>query len=119
MLKIMHAILLFIFTLFSVISFFGILFGANPYSSGASIRILFFMTLFFSLAGIFSMFHVLPSALWRKTVAFETAFRRGMLLSALGVGLAVFQTFSMLNIGNAFAAFLLVVSLEMLALYKK
>ncbi|MBI1888658.1 MAG: hypothetical protein HYS15_01870, partial [Candidatus Spechtbacteria bacterium] len=63
--------------------------------------------------------HLLPLALWRKTVAFGTAFRRGMLLSTLGVGLAVFQTFSILNIGNAFAAFLLIVSLEMLAVYKK
>ncbi|MBI1888405.1 MAG: hypothetical protein HYS15_00495 [Candidatus Spechtbacteria bacterium] len=59
----MHATLLLLFTFFSGASFLGILFGANPYSSGVSIRILFFMTLFFSLAGILSMLHLLPLAL--------------------------------------------------------
>jgi len=41
--------------IFSLLSFFGILFNFNPASSGTPIRFLFFLTLFFSLYSVFSL----------------------------------------------------------------
>jgi len=109
----MNTALLLVFTLFSLFSFAAILFGANPYTSNFLIRILFFTTLFFSLMGIFSL-----AGAWISK-SFETSFRRGFLLAALFLAFVLLENFSVLNIGNAFAVFLLVVAVEMIVVYKK
>lgn len=117
--EMMNSTLLWIFTVFSLASFFGILWGADPYSSGFFIRTLFFLALFFSLTGMFSLLGLFVAKLKRKPHALEATFRRAVLLAALAASVTVLETFSILNIWNAFAAFLFVVSLEMLAIYKK
>jgi len=115
----MNSILLLVFTIFSLLSFGGILWGANPYESGALIKTLFFVTLFFSATGIFSLSSILISRVLKKSLAFDTAFRRSLLLAMLAVAIVALEAGSILNIGNAFALFMLVVALEMLAVYRK
>lgn len=122
----MYAALLLTYTLFSISSFLGILLGADPYESGFLIRTLFFVTLFFSLVGIFALggvwfskrkLRILPEH--EKLLVFGGAFRRGVLLASLAVSIIALETFSILNIGNAAAMFLLVVSVEVLAVYRR
>jgi len=48
-----------------------------------------------------------------------TAFRRGFLLAALALAIVLLENFSVLNLGNAFAVFLLIVAVEMIVIYKK
>jgi len=115
----MNTVLLLIFTIFSLVSFIVILWGADPYSANSLVRTLFFVTLFFSFVGAFSLLGLWVSRLFSKPLSFDTAFRRGFLLASLAISLVLLETFSVLNIGNAFAAFLIVVSMEMLAVYKK
>jgi hypothetical protein len=115
----MNEALVWIFTAFSFASFLGVLFGTDPNSAGVFIRTIFFLSLFFSLAGAFALFGILISKLKRAPILFETIFRRSILLAGLTTGVIVLEMFSSLNIWNAFAAFLLVVSLEMLAIHKK
>lgn len=124
--KTMNTLLLFIFTIFSLFSFSGILLGADPYTSGAMIKILFFVTLFFSAIGVFAMSGIWGSRLLAtlrpahgKPLAFNVAFRRGLLLALMSVAIVALEAGSILNVGNAFAVFLLVVTLEMIAVYKK
>jgi len=121
----MYTGLLLLYTLFSVSSFLGILWGADPYESSFLIRTLFFVTLLFSLIGIFALAGIWFSrkkqavlAEHEKLAAFGMAFRRGVLLSGLAVAIIVLEAGSILNIGNAAAIFLLVVSVEMLFVYK-
>lgn len=114
----MHTALLLVFTIFSLASFVGILWGADPYSSNFFIRILFFVTLFFGLAGIFALLHRWISFLVRRPLSYEVAFRRGFLLAALSVSFVVLQALSLLNLGNAFAVFLVVISVEMFTIYR-
>lgn len=115
----MNVALFLIFTLFSLASFGAILWGSNPYSARLLIRILFFISLFFALMGIFSLLGIWISRLFASYLTFGIAFRRGFLLAALSMSLILLETFSALNAGNAFAAFLVVVGLEMFAIYKK
>lgn len=122
----MHTALLLAFTIFSLASFVGILWGADPYSSNVFIRTLFFVTLFFALAGIFAHLYRWTSSLVHKVfrpaqgkpISHEVAFRRGFLLSVLSISLVILQTLSLLNPGNAFAVFLLVISVEMFTIYR-
>jgi hypothetical protein len=122
----MNTVLLLLYTLFSVSSFFGILWGADPYESSFLIRMLFFVTLFFSLIGIFSLAGIWFSRKKRgileeheKLSVFGIAFRRGILLAGLAVAMIALEAGSILNIGNALAIFLLVVSVEMLFAYRR
>ena len=116
--KVMHTALLLVFTIFSLASFLGILWGADPYSSNFFIRILFFGTLFFALGGIFALLHRWISSLVRRPLSHEVAFRRGFLLATLSVALVVLQALSLLNLGNAFAVFLVIISVEMFTTYR-
>lgn len=116
--KAMNTLLLFIFTLFAGISFFGILFGADPYTSGALLKSLFFITLFFSAMGISTLFWLFGVSLFRGSLAFGSALRKGLLLALLITALVALEAGGILNIGNAFAVFLLVVTLEMMAMYR-
>jgi len=122
----MNTALLLLYTLFSVSSFLGILWGADPYESSFLIRMLFFVTLFFSLVGIFSLAGIWFSRKKRdilgeheKLSALGIAFRRGILLAGLAVAMIALEAGSILNIGNALATFLLVVSVEMLFAYQR
>lgn len=92
---------------------------ADPYASGPLIKSLFFVTLFFSAMGIFALGGIWGSRLIARPVTFGIAFRRGLLLAMLAVSIVALQAGAILNIGNAFAVFLLAVTLEMLALCKK
>ena len=114
----MHTALLLVFTIFSLASFGGILWGADPYSSNFFIRTLFFVTLFFALAGLFALLYRWISSLAQRPLSHEVAFRRGFLLATLSVSFVVLQALSLLNLGNAFAVFLVVVSVEMFTTYK-
>jgi hypothetical protein len=109
----MNTALILVFTLVSLISFIAILVGADPYTSNSFIRVLFFITLFFSLMGIFTLIGA------RVSKSMITAFRRGFLLAALALSIVLLENFSVLNLGNAFAMFLLVVAIEMIATYRK
>lgn len=113
---VVNTILLFVFTLFSLISFGGILWGADPYTSGALIKTLFFVTLFFAATGVFSLGGVWFSRLVKKALTLEAALRKGILLAMLFVAIVALEAGSILNIGNAFAVFMLVITLEMLAI---
>lgn len=114
----MHTALLLIFTTFSLASFLGILWGADPYSSNFFIRLLFFVTLFFALGGMFALLYRWISFLLHGPLSHEVAFRRGFLLSVLSVFFLALQALSLLNLGNAFAVFLVVVSVEMFTTYR-
>ena len=115
----MNAALLFIFTIFSLVSFGAILWGADPYSADLSVRTLFFASMFFSFVGIFTLFGIWGSKLFGRPLGFKAALRRGFLFSALAISIIILETFSVLNIGNVLAVFLVVVALEMIAIYKK
>jgi len=116
---VMNTILLLVFTLFSLLSFSGILWGADPYTSNALIKSLFFLTMFFSTMGVFALSGIWLSRVIKKPLAFDVAFRRGLLLAMLAVAIVALEGGSILNIGNAFAVFMLVVALEMVAVYRK
>jgi hypothetical protein len=115
----MNETLLWIFTVFSLASFLGILFGADPNSGGSFIRIIFFLALFLLLAGTFALLGIFVLKIKRTPLLFEAIFRRSILLAGLATSVIILETFSLLNVWNAFAVFLLVVSIEMLAIYKK
>ncbi len=112
----MNSALLLVFTLFSLIAFSGILWGADPYTSGGLIKILFFITLFFTASGLFTFCGVFGSRLIGKPIALGSALRKGLLLALLAVTLVALEAGAILNIGNAFAVFMLAVALEMLAI---
>lgn len=114
----MHTALIFVFTSFSLVSFLGVLWGADPYSSDLFIRVFFFVTLFFTLAGLFALLHLWISALTRRALSHEATFRRGFLLAALSVSFIALETISLLNLVNAFAIFLVVVAVEMTAVLR-
>lgn len=115
----MNTVLLLMFTLFTLASFGGILWTADPYTSGPLVRSLFFVTLFFVAMGVFALGGMLGSRLIGKPLVFGVAFRRGLLLAMLTVAIVALEAGSILNITNAFAVFLLVVTMEMMAVYKK
>ena len=115
----MNTALLFIFTFFSLVSFGAILWGSDPYSAYSSIRALFFGSMFFSFVGIFTLFGIWGSKLLGRPLEFKAALRRGFLFSALAISIIILETFSVLNMGNVLAVFLIVVALEMVAIYKK
>lgn len=116
---VMNTVLLFVFTLFSLASFGGILWVADPYTSGPIVKTLFFITLFFLALGVFALGGIWGSRLLGKPLPFGSAFRKGLLLAMLAVAIVALEAGSILNVGNAFAVFLLVVTLEMMALYRK
>ena len=112
----MNSVLLLVFSVFSMLSFGGILWGADPYTSGAAIKILFFVTLFFTASGFFTSCWIFGSRLIGKPITLGSAFRKGLLLALLAVTLVALEAGAILNIGNAFAVFMLVAALEMLAI---
>lgn len=114
----MNTVFLLIFTFFSLASFIAILWGADPYSANLPVRVLFFATLFFTFIGLLSFLNIWISKLLSKPMVFGVAFRRGFLFSSLVISLVLLQTFSVLNIGNAIAVFLVIVAAEMIAVYK-
>ena len=115
----MNAAFLAIFTLFSAISFSAILFGADPYSASDKLVVLFFLTLFFSLAGLFSLAGMLVGKVARKSSEFAVSLRRGFLLATLVTSLVLIEKFFVLNIGNAAAIFMAIIAIEMIAVYKR
>ena len=116
--EVMYSALLFVFTLLSGISLGAILLGADPNTSPFFIRLLFFVTLFSSLVGLFTLLNIwIPRALSRP-MPFGTAFRRGVFLSLLSIALILLETFRALNIVNAFAIFVVIVAMEIAAMYR-
>lgn len=115
----MNTVLLLIFTLFSLISFVAILVGTDPYSANVFIRVLFFTTLFFLFVGVLSVAGIFISKLTGARSGTGVLFRRGAILGALIMSLILLETFSALNVISASAVFLLAVSFELLAVYKK
>lgn len=115
----MHAALLLIFTLFSLSSFLVILWTSDPYTTTAVVRALFFITLFFSFLGVFVLLNMGVLRLAKRPLPFVAAFRRGFLFATLAFGFVVLEHFTILNIGNAFAIFLLTISLEMFIIHQK
>lgn len=115
----MNTALLFVFTLFSGISLGAIIWGADPNAASFFIRTLFFVTLFFSLMGLFSLFGIWISKLFKSPRSLGVIFRRGFLLSLLSVAIILLETFSALNMINALAILLVIVVIEMIAIYKK
>lgn len=126
-----NTVLLFIFTVFSLASFSAILVGTDPYSASLFIRTLFFITLFFSFIGLFSISgltllsfrgkfkRVKFSEHASKGIEVGMIFRRSMLLAILASSLILLETFSVLNLGNALAMFILIVAVEMLVIYRR
>lgn len=112
----MQVALLLIFTLFSLSSFFVILWSADPYTTTSMVRALFFITSFFSFLGVFVLLNMGVSRIFKSPLHFSAAFRRGALFAALAFGFVFLEKFSILNIGNSLAMTLLTVSLEMLAI---
>lgn len=115
---VMYSALLFVFTLLSGISLGAILLGADPNTSPFFIGLLFFVTLFFSLVGLFTLLNIWISKALSRAMPFGTAFRRGSLLSLLSIALILLETFRALNILNAFAIFVVIVAVEMVAVYR-
>jgi len=118
----MNTFLLLVFTIFSLFSFGAITYLSDPYFANIIIKTLFFVTMFFSLVGLFSLFGIWASRMFKRskeTIDDSEVFRRGALIAGLCVMLVGLQTFSLLNIGNAFAVLLLVMGMEMAAVYKK
>jgi len=76
----------------------------------------FFVTLFFTASGLFTLGGIFVSRLIGKPIALGSAFRKGLLLALLAVSLVALEAGAILNIGNAFAVFMLAVALEMLAI---
>lgn len=114
----MNAVLLLIFTLLSLSSLGAIIFGSDPYSASIYIRVLFFVTLFFSFLGVFSILGIYISRLFGSRPSFGVIFRRGFLFAAVSLFIILLETFSVLNAGNASAVFIIVVALELFAIYK-
>jgi hypothetical protein len=114
----MYSALLFVFTLLSGISLGAILLGSDPDTSPFFIRLLFFVTLFFSLVGLFTLLNIWISKLVSRPMPFGTAFRRGSLLSLLSIALILLETFSALNILNALAILVVIVAVEIAAMYR-
>ena len=114
----MNTALLLIFTIFSLVSFIAILWGADPYSASPLVRTLFFVTLFFSLMGLFSLLGIWISKLFKGPRSLGVIFRRGSLLSLLTVSIVLLETFSALNMINALSILLVIIVIEMIAIYK-
>jgi len=115
----LNTVLLLVFTIFSLSSFIAIFVGSDPYSASLFIKVLFFLTLFFSLIGVFSILGVWVSRFGGRLSAFDVIFRRSMLLAVLALSLILLETFSALNIINTSATLLLIVSTELLFVHRK
>lgn len=114
----MNLVLLLIFTLFSLTSFLSILFGVDPFHSSYIIIFLFFITMFLSLMGIFSLAGILGSKLSSKKAEYIVSLRRAFLLSILVISLVLLEKYFVLNVGNTASLFLLIVGMEMVFVYK-
>lgn len=87
-------------SLFSLIGFYFVAIYVDPEVSGVPGKVVFFLSLGFSLSGLFSLFLFF---LRRKTLGEDTAWnnanlslRQGILLSFLVLGLLVLQSFRIL-----------------------
>ena len=115
---IMNIALLLIFTLSSLASFLAILFSSDPYHSQKAIIFLFFVTMFLSIMGVFSLTWILGSKIGSKKIEYAVSLRRAFLLSALVTSLVLLEKYFVLNIGNTSSLFLLIVGVEMIFIYK-
>jgi hypothetical protein len=119
MMIMVNSVLLLVFTIFSLVSFGGVLWGADPYTTTTIVKSLFFVTLFLSVSGAFSLLNLWMAKLFRKPTSLDVCLRRGLLLGLLAVAIVSLETAGLLNFLNAFALLTLVVALEIVAIYRR
>ena len=113
---VMYAALLLIFSIFSATSFSFVVVGTDPYSSGLLVHILFFISLFFSLAGGISLGAVLFLKTKKKNFSSLVLSRRSVLVSTLVVLLLLLYTYSLLNLLSLLTLSIAIVSAEIMAI---